>query len=122
MGKRPGGDGMVLEVSFTSGQMAKTCSTAALMQRKWGALRAKKMHLRLGQMTAAANLAELMTLPQARCHQLGADRDEQFSLDLDGPYRLIVEVDHDPVPRRDDGGVDLDRVTRLIVIEVADTH
>ena len=68
MGKRPGGDGMVLEVSFTSGQMAKTCSTAALMQRKWGALRAKKMHLRLGQMTAAANLAELMTLPQARCH------------------------------------------------------
>lgn len=71
---------------------------------------------------AASTLAELMTLPQARCHQLGADRDEQFSLDLDGPYRLLVAVDDDPMLRRDDGGIDLERVTRLLVLEIDDTH
>lgn len=92
------------------------------MRRKWGAERAKKVHLRLDQMRSAATLAELQTLPQARCHQLTGDRHEQFSLDLDGPYRLIVTIDQDPVPRLSDGGIDLDKVDRLLVLEIADTH
>jgi proteic killer suppression protein len=49
-------------------------------------------------MQAAASIAELMTPPGARCHQLGADRDAQFSVDLDGPYRLIFEVGTNPCP------------------------
>lgn len=111
-----------MEVSFVSQQMARTCASLAHMQRKWGAERAKKVKLRLDQMRAAASLAELMALPQARCHQLVANRDEQFSLDLDGPYRLIVQVDHEPVPRRPDGGIDLNRVERLLVLEITDPH
>lgn len=111
-----------MEVSFASGQMAKTCSSPVLMRRRWGAERAKKVQLRLDQMTAAANLAELQTLPQARCHPLKSDRHEQFSLDLDGPYRLIVSVDHDPIPRLPDGGIDLDKVDSLLVVEIVDTH
>lgn len=105
-----------------SQQMARTCASLARMQRKWGAERAKKVKLRLDQMMAAASLAEFKALPQARCHQLVANRDEQFSLDLDGPYRLIVQVDDEPVPRRPDGGIDLDRVERLLVLEITDTH
>lgn len=105
-----------------SQQMARTCASPARMRRKWGPERGKKVKLRLDQMAAAASLAELITLPQARCHQLGANRDEQFSLDLDGPYRLIVEVDHEPVPQHADGGIDLDRVERLLVLEIVDTH
>ncbi|MFD6681268.1 type II toxin-antitoxin system RelE/ParE family toxin [Micromonospora parva] len=92
------------------------------LQRRFGVERAKKIRLRLSQMTAASSIAELRKLPGARCHQLEGDRDEQFSVDLDGPYRLIFEVDVDPTPRRGDGGIDVEAVDAVIVIEIVDTH
>jgi proteic killer suppression protein len=111
-----------MRVSFTSGRLAKDCSSDSQRQRRFGTERARKIKLRLDQMQAAASIAELMSLPGARCHQLKADRDEQFSVDLDGPYRLIFEVDMNVVPRRQDGGVDLDAVDAVVVIEIKDTH
>ena len=29
---------------------------------------------------------------------------------------------HEPVPRKDDGGIDLDKLTSIIIIEVVDYH
>lgn len=56
------------------------------------------------------------------CHQLHTDRDEEFAVDLWGPYRLIFEPDHDPVPRLDDGGIDTTNVTHIRIKEVDDYH
>jgi len=111
-----------MRVTFTSGKLAKDCSSDRERLRRFGAERARKLKLRLDQMQAAASITELMTLPGTRCHQLSTDRDEQFSVDLDGPYRLIFEVDVDPVPRRQDAGIDLDAIDAVAVIEIADTH
>ena len=37
--------------------------------------------------------------------------------------RLVFEPNHDPLPRREDGGIDLDQVTAITVIwEVIDYH
>jgi proteic killer suppression protein len=111
-----------MRVTFTSAKLAKGCSSDRERQRRFGTERARKLKLRLDQMQAAASIAELMTLPGTRCHQLSADRDEQFSVDLDGPYRLIFEVDMNPVPRRQDEGIDLDAIDAVVVIEITDTH
>ena len=43
-------------------------------------------------------------------------------MDLDHPYRLIFKPDHQPLPRKDDGGLDWDQVTKVLVTEVVDTH
>ena len=109
-------------VSFGGAKLQKDCASDRDRQRRYGAERSKKIKLRLDQLAAAANLAEMCVLPQARCHQLSGDRHEQFSLDLDGPYRLIIEIDNDPVPRQDDGGINLSAVDAVRVVEVADTH
>jgi proteic killer suppression protein len=92
------------------------------LRQKYGARCATKIEARLAQIAAAPTLDVLCRLPQARCHQLVADRGEQFSLDLEHPLRLIVEVADNPVPRLDDGGIDRSRVQRLVFIEIADTH
>ena len=105
-----------------SARLAKNCSSDRDRQRRFGAERAHKIKLRLDQMLVAASIAELMTLPGARCHQLHADRDEQFSVDLDGPYRLIFGVDMNPLPRRQDGGIDVHAADAVVVIEIKDTH
>lgn len=111
-----------MDVGFGSARLAKVCNDTSLRVRKLGTERSAKVLLRLEQLAASANLADFHKLPQTRCHQLSADRDEQFSADLDGPYRLIFEVADDPVPRRGDGGIDLEKVTRVRVLEIADTH
>lgn len=57
-----------------------------------------------------------------KCHPLRADRAGQFAVSLRGPYRLIFEPDHNPVPRLDNGGIDKSRVTRIRIKEVENYH
>lgn len=92
------------------------------LRRKYGSDCARKIERRIAQMRASSSLEMLCRLPQARCHQMVADRAEQFSLDLEHPLRMIVEVADDPVPRRKDGGIDRVRVSRLAFVEIIDTH
>ncbi len=52
----------------------------------------------------------------------GAARAGQLSLDLDHPYRLIFEPNHDPRPLRAEGDLDWSLVTSVRINGVEDTH
>ena len=78
--------------------------------------------LRLTQIEAADNLTVLKTLPGTRLHPLKGNRKGQFSVDLDHPYRLLFEADHNPVPSLESGGYDWNRITKVKILEIADTH
>lgn len=60
--------------------------------------------------------------PPARCHQLDGNRKGQFSVDLEHPYRLIFAPNHNPIPELEDGGINLQAVTKIKIIEIVDTH
>lgn len=62
------------------------------------------------------------TGPPDWCEQLTGDRDETFSVVLTRNWRLIFAVDHDPIPRRQDGGIDRQRVTAIRLVEIVDYH
>lgn len=111
-----------MDIGFDSKRLQDLFNDPAKLRRRFGVERADKIVLRLCQIDAAADLAELCRLPQARCHQLTADQSERFSVDLDGPYRLLLEVGDDPIPRLDDGGIDRVNVRRLYVVGVMDPH
>ena len=111
-----------MEVVFRSAKLAKTCSTETLMVRIYGSDTARRLAARLAELEAATVLEDLRSLPQARAHELTGDRDEQISLDLDHPRRLIIAVANDPIPRKPDGGLDWTAITSVVVEEVADTH
>ncbi len=74
------------------------------------------------ELSAADTLAEISALPSARCHQLIGDRAGQFAVDVQHPFRVIFEPAHDPVPRKEDGGIDLTRVMAIRILEVTDYH
>jgi len=92
------------------------------MRAEWGDHIARKLKHRLAELAAAGSLADIPHHPPARCHELDGDRKDQLSVDLHHPYRLIFVPDHDPAPRKDDGGLDRARVTRVLILEVVDTH
>ena len=84
------------------------------MKKHYGAQRAKLIKRRLDDLRAAEILEIMQHLP-GRCHELRGNRSGQLSLDLDGPYRLILVAAHDPVPQKEDGGMDWTKITAITV-------
>jgi len=109
-----------MEINFKHKKLKDLCEQAQLAQRNLGSKMARKLQARLADLLAAPSVAEL---PQAdRPHPLKGDRAGEFALDLVHPKRLVFEPDHNPVPRKDDGGIDWSRVTRVCIIWIGDYH
>ena len=83
---------------------------------------AAALRVRLAVLELAENLGRVPSIPPVRCHQLRADRDEQFAVDLVQPYRLVFVPNHDPIPRLRDGGIDRSAVTAIVVLDIVDYH
>ena len=77
---------------------------------------------RLAVLNNAGTLAMAPTTPPLRRHLLSGGREGQYAVDLVHPHRLVFEPTHDPIPRTPDGGIDINRVTAITIMEVVDYH
>ncbi|MGJ3263926.1 MAG: type II toxin-antitoxin system RelE/ParE family toxin [Salinarimonas sp.] len=111
-----------MDISFHSRKLATTIASGTLLQRRFGQRLARAVRARLALLAAAESLALVPSVPPVRCHQLHADRDEQFAVDLVHPYRLVFAPDHDPMPRLPDGGINRSAVTAVVVLDIVDYH
>ena len=111
-----------MDITFQSQKMAKECNEQKLLVRRYGPRQAKLIRRRLDELRAAETLAVMRSLPRARCHELHQDLAGKLAVDLDHPYRLIFEPDHDPVPTKADGGLDWTGVTAIRILSVEDYH
>ncbi len=114
-----------MDISFKSTRLARSFNEGTQLERTHGALRAKKIRIRLKELRAAESLMDFWPpkSPPGRCHELTeGKRSGQLSVDLDHPYRLIFIPNHDPVPTREDGGLDWSHVTAIKILGVEDTH
>lgn len=110
-----------MDIFFHHGRLKKECDDFKRLQRVHGVQRSKSIRRRLDALAAAAVLEDLRHLP-GQLHELKGDRQGQLSLDLDGPYRLIITPGNDPVPQRAEGGMDWSQITSVIVLGIENTH
>lgn len=88
------------------------------MVRALGRQRAKRLRQRLDDLDSVERFGDVRRLP-GRLHELTADLKGKFSMDLDGPYRLILE----PVfSEEDDDDPDWAEATTVRVVGIEDTH
>jgi proteic killer suppression protein len=111
-----------VEIQFTSRKLQKVCNSEKEMRTRFGKPLAERLKQRLAELKAADTLEDIRRLPSARCHELSQNRKGQLAVDVVHPRRLIFEPDHNPVPRKPDGGLDWPHVTRIRVIEIIDYH
>ena len=107
-------------IAFRTRKLEKAFNGAVALKKTYGARMARVIMMRMAVLGAARNLELVPTTPPERRHQLVGDRDEQFAVDLVQPYRLVFEANHEPVPRRDDGGIDTQQVTAITILDVVD--
>ena len=111
-----------MDIAFRNQKLKKTFSAADALQKTYGARMAKVIMRRMAVLRAAQNLELVPVTPPDRRHQLVGDRDRQFAVDLVHPYRLVFEANHEPTPRKNDGGVGTKRITAITILNVVDYH
>ena len=111
-----------MDVYFRTSKLRKHTETIATAQREWGERRGKLIRRRLDELAAATNLEMMRGLPGARCHELTGNLKGKLAVDLDHPCRLLFEPFHEPIPRKDDGGLDWKKTTAIIVTEILNYH
>lgn len=109
-------------ISFKNRKFEKDLSDEKALIRRWGPEQADKIKQRMFELFAAENLETLRTLPQVRAHQLSGKRAGQISIDIKHPYRLLITPDYENPPRKEDGGLDWKKITKIKVLKVEDTH
>lgn len=111
-----------MDISFATRKLEKLFSYEKELVREYGQRMARTIMMRMGLLKSARTLAQVPTTKPPRRHQLSQDRDGQFAVDLDHPFRLVFKPDHDPIPRRADSGIDTDFVTAIQILDVIDYH
>lgn len=78
------------------------------------------VHQTLAELAAAHSLGDLP--PFRRPHPLKGDRQGQFSLELPGGLRLILECSQDPPPFNQDGSINWHAVDAVLVLDIENYH
>ncbi|WP_303909257.1 type II toxin-antitoxin system RelE/ParE family toxin [Thiohalomonas denitrificans] len=114
----------MLDIEFASKKLQKRFNQEKELLKAFGQKRAKRIRVVMTALRAAPSLGAFAPpySPPHRCHELTGNRKGLLSVDLDGPYRLIIQPLHNPLPERAEGGLDWNRVTTIKIVGVEDTH
>jgi proteic killer suppression protein len=108
-----------MQITFATKAIQRLCEEAKHQLKQLGAKRAKRLKNRLSELRAVQNVSQLQL---GRPHALTGDRAGQYSVDLDGPMRLLFEPTDQPPPTLAAGGIDWQQVTSVRLLEIGDTH
>ena len=111
-----------MAIDFARRKLEKTFNSEAALKRAFGDRMARTIAMRMKVLRHARTLGMVPVTRPERRHQLEGGRAGHYAVDLVHPKRLVFEPNHDPIPRKEDGGIDTDQVTAITVIEVIDYH
>jgi plasmid maintenance system killer protein len=104
-----------MDVQFKNSKMKKIFENHKLLMRKYGPRQSEEIIKRLNEFTASENLYDVSKIQQARLHSLVGNLKGLWSVDVQYPYRILIELlNGDPV--------DLKTVTIIKIIEIKNPH
>ena len=111
-----------MDIIFTNRKLAKICNSDKVARKKLGQRCADLLRQRLDELAALKYLEEIRPFPAPRCHELRENRKGQLAVDLEYPKRLIFKPEHNPIPIKNNGGLDWTKITAVKIIEIKDYH
>ena len=111
-----------MDIIFKTQKLAKIFNSEKALRKEYGADIAKFIKHRMMVLKAAPVLDDVSYRSPERRHELKGARKGTFAVDIRHQYRLIFRPNHNPLPRKEDGGLDLKRITAIIILGVEDYH
>ena len=109
-------------VNFKTKKLGKTFNSAKELAREYGKKNSRAIMRRMAVIRAAVHLGEISHKSPTRRHELTGSQKGEFAVDLDHPFRLVFKPNHNPLPVKDDGGLDLSKITNITILRVEDYH
>lgn len=110
-----------MKISYKNNKLEKSFTTDKGLSKNYGKL-AKKVKQRRDQLTSAENLEVISKLPALRLHQHIGKGQGIWSIDIQENWRILFIIDQDPIPKMNDGGINLQSVTIISIESVEDPH
>ena len=111
-----------MNIVFRNTKLEKVFNSEKELHRNYGNDNGQTIMRRMLVLRAAQTLADVSALPPERRHALTGSSKGEFAVDLKHPFRLVIKPNHNPLPLREDGGIDLNKVTDIIILDVEDYH
>ena len=111
-----------MEFEICDRELKKIFLDKRALVHAYGTEQADLILMRLAEIYAVDNFEILKKVPGPRLHPLTGNRKGQFSVDLLFPYRLIIEPANDNQSKKPDGTIVWKRVTKVRILEIANTH
>jgi proteic killer suppression protein len=110
-----------MELSYKNNKLKKSLTTDKGLLKLNSRL-AKKIKQRRIELESADNLEVISKLPVLRLHQYKGNRKGTWSIDIQENWRILFEVNQDPIPTLEDGRIDLKAITIISIESVEDPH
>jgi proteic killer suppression protein len=110
-----------VNIVFANTKLEKIFNSQKLLQKEYGA-QVKKIRIRMAVLEKAPCLAVVPVKKPDRRHELTGNRKGTFAVDLKHPFRLVFEPAEKPVPKKEDSGIDLEKVLSIRILAVEDYH
>ena len=113
-----------MNISFRNRSLEKLVNSQKALTQEFGDKVSKGIMKRVGLLKAVQNLSQVPHVPPERCHELKGRRKGQFAVYPANKVgiRIVLIPGHNPLPLKDDGGIDLNQVTDIVIWEVGDYH
>ena len=108
-----------MQITYASKAIQRLCEQGKHQLKELGKNRAQRLKNRLTELRNVDNVSQLQL---GRPHALTEDRAGQYSVDLDGPMRLLFEPTDQPPPTLEAGGIDWQQVSSVRILVIGDTH
>jgi len=83
---------------------------------------AKKIRQRILELKAAEHLGVIATLPALRLHPHKGKNKGLWSIDIHKNWRILFELDHEPIPKKEDGSIAIQEITIIKITSIEDPH
>ena len=110
-----------MKLLYKSNKLKKSFTTDKGLAKSYGKL-AKKIKQRRIQLESADNLEVISKLPVLRLHQHIGKGTGTWSIDIQENWRILFQINQDPIPALEDGGIDLKAITIISIESVTDPH
>jgi len=111
-----------MDIIFKTKRLEKELNSSKRLIKKYGSKTTRFIMRRMKVLAAANSLADVPHQPPERCHQLSGGRDEQFAVVIRDQWRLIFVPNHETIPRKRAGGIELSQITAIEIIWIGDYH
>lgn len=110
-----------MNITFKTNKLEKSLSRPGEIKKVYGIM-SKRIAQRMDQLQAAPNLASILSFPFLECHPLSGKRQGEWAISISGNFRLIFELEHDPIPIKGDLTMDPTLITDIKILEITDYH